>query len=122
MGELVLLDRVAGDTADALEWVLLETRYEDDPTLYPIDLRGASARLYLVHEATGVTKVDGAAVAIADPAKLGRVRYAWQPADVDRPGSYLIRIVVIFGDGRPASFPVVPARMTIVPGPAPLSG
>ena len=48
---------------------------------------------------------QGTLEAYADPAGLYNVRYLWSDDDPDEPGTYLVEVDALNGDGDPVSFP-----------------
>src|SRR5437667_105129 len=67
------------------------------------DLTGASVVFHLVNISTGQAKVTAAASLLDAP--RGKVRYAWQLADVDTVGLYEAWWVVTFLDGSDVYYP-----------------
>lgn len=71
----------------------------------PVDLTDATSVNFIMRPAKGAgTTLDAPAV-IVDPPTAGGVRYDWAVGDTTTPGSYQAEWEVVWGDGRPQTFP-----------------
>ena len=68
-----------------------------------IDLTSATVRFHMKRINQATVKVDGSAFVLDDDA--GRVRYAWQAADTDTPGTFQGEFEVTYNTGEIETFP-----------------
>lgn len=70
------------------------------------DLTGATVTFSMKRKRTGAVKVNAGACTIVNaPGTDGKVKYAWQSADIDTPGVYYGSFKVTGLAGGPAVFP-----------------
>ena len=68
-----------------------------------IDLTAATVRFHMKRINQATVKVYGSATVLDDDA--GRVRYAWQAADTDTPGTFQGEFEVTYSTGEIETFP-----------------
>lgn len=68
-----------------------------------IDLSEAQSVRFIMADAKGAMKVDGACSVIN--ATTGEIEYAWQAGDTDTSGTYRAEIQITFSDGRIETVP-----------------